>query len=148
MSQASFSLSDLVKIGSIKQDWVKRKVTWKNGEEETAFDILVKQEMSAADNEFIYLGTSLKRDSEGNVIEGTDDSFAARRVHRMARMADNEAIPYETAKGFKSSLLAAMCVAINEAEKKPDVAEAKKKPATTKKSSGTNSSSTESAEEQ
>ena len=133
-------LQDLIEIGTVREGFEPVDVTWHNGEEELTFSVLAKREMTAADHEYIFLGTGRQRDAEGKLIEDDHDAFVARRIHRMVRLNNDgvaEVIPYETAKRFKGSLLIAMAQALNSIEKQPDVEESKKKPKTPKKSSGT-----------
>lgn len=131
------NLENLVSIGSINNGWSKKEVVWQNGEDEVRFDILAKQEMTAADHEFIFLGGGRRLSADSKSGADEEDSFAARQVHRMVRMEDNETIPFETAKRFKNSLLLAICKALNEVEVQPDVEDSKKKPRASRKNSGT-----------
>lgn len=136
------NLEQLKSQGSIQDGYAKVPVEWTNDDGDVIkFDIYAKREMSAADYEFIYLGTGRERDIEtGELLDDPLDSMFARRVHRLARLGeDQEPIPFETAKTFKHSLLTAISGAIATVEKKPN----SKKKSTKTMNSGTNSSSTE-----
>lgn len=106
-------LSELLQVGSRSIEHTEREVSW----EGRTFSVYVKSEMSAADFEFIYRS----KDED-------EDSYMARRVARSIVMEGGEAVPYEDAQKFKTSLLIALCGAIDavqtplkkETEKEPD----------------------------
>ena len=124
------SLDSLLKAGAfISEGVTSRQVQW----EGHTFDVLIKNEMSAADFEFIY-GAGGKAD-----INPQDEAYSARRVHRFVLMADTrELIPYEKAVLLKPSLLLALCEQINLLHGAEVV---KKKTSPMKTSSGANSRS-------
>lgn len=99
-------LSDLIELGALNTDGVTRRtVKW----QEVEFDVLIKNEMSAADFEFIF--SVGKRD--GSVAE-SEEAHMARRVHRLARIGSgSEILPYDQAVRMKLSLLLAICDQIN-----------------------------------
>lgn len=99
-------LSDLIAHGALNTDGVtRRKVKW----QEVEFDVLIKNEMSAADFEFIFAVG--KRDGK---VDESEEAHMARRVHRLARLgSDSEVLPYEQAVRMKLSLLLAICDQIN-----------------------------------
>ena len=71
-------LKQLIEKGAFINDGVtKKSVEWDGN----AFDVLIKNEMSAADMEFVY-GVSTKRSD----VSEHDASYAARRVHRFVRI--------------------------------------------------------------
>lgn len=114
------NLEELVKQGSVQDGYEQVPVEWTNDEgEQVAFDIYVKREMSAADYEYIYLGSGRRIDPEnGQFIDDGSDSFMARRVHRLVRVGDGtEVIPEGTARKFKHTLLMAMASAITKVER-------------------------------
>lgn len=108
------NLKDLIAAGAIAKsgfdDAVTRSVTW----EGNTFDVKIKRDISAADFEFIY---AQAKDDE--------DSYSARRVHRFVMLTEEERIPYETARQMKSSLLIAICSAINSVHDQKAIAEKK-----------------------
>jgi uncharacterized hydantoinase/oxoprolinase family protein len=101
-------IKGLLEIGRWSGDLVEKTIKW-NGH---TFEIFVKKDLSPADFEFIY-----------TTEKGKEDSHMARRVARCVFM-DGEPIGYDVAKSLKSSLLAAMCGAINDVQDK--IGEAKK----------------------
>ncbi|OHV12118.1 hypothetical protein [Kushneria phosphatilytica] len=109
------NLEELVRKGTIDDGFEEKTVQWDSGDETLEFQVFVKREMSAADYEYIFLNTA----QLGREEDDSDGSFMARRVHRMVRMQDHAAIPYNTAKRFKQSLLMALCSALNEVERSP-----------------------------
>lgn len=105
-------LQSLLAAGAgIKQDLVKKSITWENGDDTIEFDVYVKRDSSAADVEFIHLARDL----------GEDSAVMARRVSRLVRLgnAGEEVIPYEDALLMRPSLLMRMCGAINEVQEPP-----------------------------
>lgn len=106
------SLNELVASGAfVNEDVRKEKGIWtKEDGSIVEFEIFVKAEMSAADYEFIYLGVGDKTQ---------EPTYMARRVHRLARMANGDQIPMETASKFKPDLLRAICDVLNKAEIDP-----------------------------
>lgn len=101
-------IKGLLEIGKWSGEFVEKTIHW-NG---NTFEINVKKDLSPADFEFIY--ASEKKE---------DDSHMARRVSRCV-IIGGEPIGYDIAKSLKSSLLAAMCTAINEVQDR--IGEAKK----------------------
>lgn len=101
-------LKQLIEHGAfINEGVTKKSVTW----EGHTFDVLIKNEMSSADMEFVY-GVGTRRAD----VNEHDESYAARRVHRFVRIGDKgqDAVPYEDAVRMKSALLIAICQKINE----------------------------------
>lgn len=103
------NLQDLIKSGALIDEGVtQRSVTW----EGHSFTVLVKNEMSAGDFEYIFgIG---QRKEKG--IDDNDEAHMARRVHRLVRIGEKGAdlVPYDQAVRMKLSLLLAICAAINE----------------------------------
>jgi hypothetical protein len=93
-------LKGLLEIGKWSGDIVEKTVSW-NG---NTFEVQIKTDLTPADFEFIYAHSNTG-----------DDSHMARRVSRSVYIAD-EPVGYDIAKMFKPSLLAAICVAINEVQ--------------------------------
>lgn len=100
-------LAELVKAGAFIDDGVTTKtVTW----EGNTFDVLVKNEMSASDFEFVY-GVGVAK----HEVDTADESYAARRIHRFIRLdGGTEPVSYEDAVRMKSSLVLALANVINE----------------------------------
>jgi len=98
--------SELLEQGGLVAEGVTaRKVVW-NGAE---FDVLVKNEMSAADFEFIFATGTRKTG-----VPDSDEAHMARRVHRLTRLgSDHAVVPYEQAVKMKLPLLLAICAVIN-----------------------------------
>lgn len=123
------NLSELVGKGAFIDSGITGKsVSWTNDEGSSVeFEISIKNEISAADYEFIYLGFGAEDDAD------SERSLMARRVHKLTRIGDGkETIPVEDAKRMKHSLLMAICKRINEVH-----ADSKKKPKPRPKKSGT-----------
>lgn len=97
-------LSELIELGSVASvgfaDAVEVNVEFDGNN----FDVHVKPVPSVADFEFIYSA------------KGEDDSYGARRVSRFIMLDKEERVPYETAKRFKTELLAALTAAINKVQ--------------------------------
>ncbi len=110
------NLKNLREVGAFIDEGVTKKtVTWNKHQ----FDVLVKNEMSAADFEFLYNVGAVN-------ANGSDHAFAARRVHRLIRVDGGaEVVTYDEALLMKPSLLVALCQVINEVQDKPE--ETKKK---------------------
>lgn len=128
-------LTELIAAGAFIDEGVtKREVTW----EGHTFDVWIKNEMSAADWEFVYGGTHLNKNVDVN-----DQAFSPRRIHRFVRLGDQgqDVVSYEDAVRMRTSLVLAICEAINAVH--GEVTAKKKSPTTT--SSGVSLSSTESA---
>lgn len=105
------NLTDLIGKGALIDEGVtKRSVEWDGN----SFDIYVKNEMSAADFEFIF-GIGKKAD---DIVE--DDALFARQVHRLVRIGSKgeDAVPHETARRMKTSLLIALSTEIGKVQGK------------------------------
>lgn len=105
--------------------WTARTVEWKDDDAEAvSFSVIVKNEMTAADQEFIYLGLGDARLRSGKPKDQEEVSVLSRRVHRMIRMGDdNETIPLPVAERMKPSLLMAMVNVIDATETVPETTE-------------------------
>lgn len=100
-------LSDLVKAGAFIDEGVTTKTVEWDG---NTFDVLVKNEMSASDFEFVY-GVGVAK----HEVNTADESYAARRIHRFIRLdGGKEAVSYEDAVRMKSGLVIVLTNAINE----------------------------------
>lgn len=100
-------LSELIKVGAFIDEGVTSKTVKWDGHE---FDVLVKNEMSASDFEFVY-GVGVNK----HEVNDSDESYAARRIHRFIRLdGGTEPVSYEDAVRMKSSLVIALAQAINE----------------------------------
>ncbi|MGJ8522298.1 hypothetical protein R84981_000983 [Carnimonas sp. R-84981] len=114
----SLTLSEINKLATIDDGYVERSVSWTNDDGQTyTFEVELKREQSAADFEFINYGPQpvpkrdsagkLVKDDQGNIefLADSEASINARRVARMVRLKGGQAIPYETVKKWKSSLI-------------------------------------------
>lgn len=127
-------LEDLIAVGSINNGYQRVPVSWqKTSDENIEFDVLAKREMSCADYEYIYLGTGRRYDDDGQPLNSESDGIMARRVHRMCKWPSDDPkvldkhIPEETARGFKTSLLAAICSSLASVEERLSSADDAKK---------------------
>jgi hypothetical protein len=139
------NLDQLIAAGAILQNGlVKKSVTWKRRDEKKkiksdTFDVHVKKLLSAADVEFIY----------HNIAE--NEGIMARRVCRLIYLGDDgiQPIPYDLAATMEPTLLMAFCDVLNVVAKENSTPEGEEeKNSQPPMSSGTNLSSTESAEKQ
>lgn len=106
------NLTEFLQAGTASNDYVKKTIEWKNGDETVKAQITVKKEMSVADYEAVFLAP------------GEDKSVLARRISRLVKVG-GESLTYEQASGLKDSLMFALAEAIQEVAVPPEVAEKK-----------------------
>lgn len=121
----------LARAGAVvDMGWTAKTVEWTDdGGESVSFSVIVKNEMTAGDHEFIFLGIGDPRMApKGKANErqapANDVSIMARRVHRMVRFGDDkEPIPLTVAERMKPSLLGALLRAVDDSEIEPETLE-------------------------
>lgn len=117
------NIDQLMAVGAMAPiKYVIKSIEWDGNK----FDVKIKSQETPADFEFIYAQQM-----------GTEDAYAARRVHRFVLLDGDQPVPYEKAVQLKPSLLVCLTHAINQVHGQKPKVEPKKRLSQRKRSGTT-----------